>query len=381
MRKLKNIFLLFLCILCFSCSFFTSFTEEPSVNINLSFDKTKTSVSLGSMDIINLKTSNNQNNLDIRWIYDDSIIMAKTDNYGAVITGLKPGTTQIKAVYGSNSATCLVTVSNDTYAVNITNPYIYASTDIVDVKPNQTVKISASLFGGTMADINGYSFSIDNPSIASLSTEGNYCWITGLNSGMAKVTIRHTKAAFNYSVLVNCSNDGTNVSYITSKNNIITINLSENNKADFEVELKNPLSSEYFSAFTFEVVDTLGNPLSDKPVDISLVNGLNVSLTAIKAGQCYVRCKHPDAIYDFDILVRVIENAETAYIEPSTSLVTVSNNTETISVDLVNYSGQIEEDLFTWSFSENASEYIEYTLLNGTTNCSAQSELGLFCKS
>lgn len=370
MKKLFNYILIFLLVTSsFSCHFISSFTGETNNDdIMLSFDKSKASVSMGAMDIINLTASQNQNSASISWSYDESIISAKTDNYSAVITGLEPGTTTVTARCGSNSVSCVVTVSEDTYAVKVTNPYVYASQDYVCVKPNETVKLSAALFGGTVADINGYTWSLDKSSVASLTTEGNYCWITGLNDGIAKLTVKHNKAAYGYSVLVNCSSDGTNLCYITTSDNIITINLSESDSADFSVDLMNSPFSDYASGFTFSIVDSLGSALSNAPVSISNSGNLSVSLSANKVGECYVKCTHPSASYSLEILVRVIQNAETSYIEPSQTTVTVSDSGyENISVSLMNYSNTVDSSLFEWSFSENADEYIEYELLNGNS--------------
>ena len=358
---------LFLILFSFSsCTFISSFTEGPEVNVSLSFDKSKTSVNIGSMEVINLKASSNQNSASISWSYNEKVIFAKCDNYSAVITGLQPGTTTLTASCGSNSVSCVVTVTDDNYVVRVTNPYVYASTDYVHVNPNETVKISAALFGGTVADINGYSFTIDKPSVASLTTEGNYCWITGLKDGIAKISVKHNKAAYPYSVLVDCSSDGTNLSYITTTQNIITINLSESDTADFAVDLMNPVNSEYASDFTYSIVNSFGEEIASKPVVVSQAIGLNVTLKAYQTGECFVRCRHPMANYDLDILVRVIENAETAYIEPSQILATVSDkNYEYVTVDVNNYPGNINPSLFTWEFSENADEYIEYIIYNG----------------
>ena len=115
MRKKLSILISTFLLLCLtSCHFFASFTEVPEVELN--FDKNTSSLSIGEMDIINLKASGLQNEISITWEYDDSIIMAKTDNYSAVITGLKPGETTLKATCGQNSASCLITVSDESYA-------------------------------------------------------------------------------------------------------------------------------------------------------------------------------------------------------------------------------------------------------------------------
>ena len=349
-----------------SCRFANTLSEQPSVE--LTFDTNLSSISIGAMDVINLKASENQNKISITWEYDSSVINAQTDNYGAVITGLKPGTTTLKAVCGPSSTSCLITVTSDSHVVAIANPYVYASTDYVELKPNQTQKISASLFGGNSSDINGYTWSIDKPSVASLSTEGNYCWITGVNDGVAKITVKHNKAAYGFSILVNCSSDGSSLTYITTQENIITINKSESNTANFSVDLMNPLVEDYASGFTYMVVNELGQQVNGSLI-INGAGSLSVSLTANAVGDYYVRCSHPSAIYSLDILVRVIENAQTSFIEPSQTQVIVSGEEkQTVTLSLANYSGSVDSQLFSWSFSNNCDKYISYEIFNGASD-------------
>ena len=367
MKKISFVFISIFIITCFSCKFISSFSEDPVVE--LSFDKPSLTIDIGEMDIVNLSISSKskQSDITIIWEYDDSVIMARTDNYSAVFTALKSGTTTLKAICGDSSVSCLITVTDSTYSVPIINPYVYASSDYIQIKPNETQKISAALFGGTQSDVNGYTWSIDKPSVASLSTEGNYCWITGVNDGFAKLTVKHNKASFGYSVLINCSSDGKVVSYITTNENIITINKSEVNTADLAVDLMNPLVADYASGFSFSVVDELGNEIKDSLV-ITGSNGQNVSVAAYEIGNYYVRCSHPNAMYYLDILVRVIENVEVSYIEPSATQITINGNeTQSISVSLANYSGSIDNDLFSWSFSTNAEKYISYEIFNGSS--------------
>lgn len=357
-----------------SCHFWASLTDDLDPHVTLSFDKTSSTVAIGGMDYIQLELSDSQSSSTVTWSYDDSVVFAKTDNYGAVVTGLSSGSSTIKATCNGSSATCLVTVTTESYAATIANPYVYASVDYVDVKPSEKIRVSAALFGGTSADTSGFTWSVDKPSIASIAYEGNYCWISGVSSGIARVQVRHNKSAYPYSIIVNCSSDGTSVSYITTSSNIVTINLSEKSDSDFSVSLKNCSSSDYASGFTYSVVDSLGNEISDPPVSIADA-GLGIcSLTASKAGVCYVRCKHPLASYDLDVLVRVVEDAETAYIEPSSSIVTVSGGaSETVNLELLNYKGDVDSSLFSWSFSENAADYISYEVFNGSSNSTGDS--------
>ena len=369
-KRFGKFFLGCLCLamlaLAVSCNFVNSFSEEPSVQ--LSFDTNISSVRIGEMDVINLNAGKDQNKISVRWEYDSSIIDAKTDNYAAIITGLKPGQTTLKAICGASITSCMITVSDESYGVTISNPYVYASNDYIELKPNQTQRISASLFGGLPSDINGFSWSIDKPSVASLSTEGNYCWITGVNDGIAKLTVKHNKAAYGYSVLINCTSDGTTLTYVTTDENIITINKSKENTAEFAVDLANPLVEDYASGFTYSVIDELGKEVTGALV-ISGAGSLSVSVTAYDVGNYYVRCSHPSSNYPLDVLVRVIEDADTAYIEPSSTQVTVTGTeSQTVTLSLANYTGEVDNDLFSWNFSNNSDKYISYEIFNGVSD-------------
>lgn len=355
-----------------SCEFINSFTEKNEEIIELSFDKRKMSLAIGEMNVLNLTASKNQNGADIKWIYDETKISAVTDNYGAVITGLMPGNADITAVCGSNSVSCVITVSEETYAVKVNNPYVYASKDYVFLKPAETVKVTASLFGSTVSDMNGFTWSIDNPSVASIVSEGNYCWITGAGEGQAKISVKHNKSAFGYSILVNCAADEKSLCYITTKKNIVTINLSENNSADLTLSLVNNLKPDIESSFSYSFVDSNGSIISENiAVTSSFLTdeGVNVTVQASEPCECFLRVSHPDALYDMDVLVRVIKNADVSFIDPSQTYVTVSDSySENIDISIRNFDDVVNPELITWTFSENASDYIDFIIFNGSEN-------------
>jgi|GEM_PF-3261284 len=349
------------------CSFIGSMTDDHQEDIGLSFDKTKSEILVGQMDALNLKATASQNSASIEWSFDDSIIMARCDNYGAVITGIKPGTTTLTARSGRATTTCVVTVGDDLYAAAIANPYVYASEDYIEVSAGSTKKISAALFGGTAGDTSGFSWIIDKPSVAGISVEGNYCWVTGITEGFARVTARHQKAANSYSVLVNCTNDGTTFPYISTESNVITINTSEDTAANFTVTLENPPSSDWENSFTFSIVNADGSATSNPPCVVESASSNFVTIRAQKpTGECCVRCIHPYASYQLDILVRIVENAETAFINPSETTVTISGDEKkSVSVSLENYSGEFDASKLSWEFSSGYDEYLSYELLNG----------------
>ncbi len=199
MRGTKRIFnfvsLFAISMILFSCHFFLSFTEvEENVVSSVEFDKNSLELSVGSMDIINVSVSSTQgqNKETVTWSYDENIISATADNYSIVITGLRAGTTIIKASCGDKSAQSALTVVSEGETIKIENPYVYVSSDYVSIAPGDTEKVFASIYGGTQGDKNGFTFTSDKPGIASCYVEGNYCWITGKTEGLAKITCKHS---------------------------------------------------------------------------------------------------------------------------------------------------------------------------------------------
>ena len=214
-----------------NCSLVNSFDPKDFTIETISFNKTAVSLPYGSMDMLALKIepASAQADAGVAWEFDETVISGRADNFGLVITGIKAGETIVRAAAYGKTATCVVTVLPGSGETVIANPYVYSSAEYIEVASGDTVKVSGSLYGGTGSDSAGFIFTIDKPSVASLQAEGNYCWITGINEGIAKVTIRHPKAAYGYSFLVSCQADGRTVPYITTPSNILTIkDLSEN---------------------------------------------------------------------------------------------------------------------------------------------------------
>lgn len=367
----KFIFMLALSMTLSSCHFFASFSEGEDNKVNsVVFDKNSLELSVGAMDIINVAVSSTrgQNNETVTWSYDENIISATTDNYSIVITAISSGTTIIKASCGDKSAQCALTVTSEEETAKVQNPYVYVSADYVSIAPGDTEKVYASIYGGTAGDKNGFTFSSDKPGIASVYVEGNYCWITGKSEGLARITCKHSKCSYGYSFLVGVTASSIDVPYITTSSNILTVNKSTENTKSFTVDLKNAAYTTYKDDFTYSVVDAAGNIMTDPSISISASTN-KVTVTPLKSGSCYVKISHPSASYDFNVLVRVVENLEAAYINPSATYVVLNgSSSETIELsinDLPDGTG-VDSDKFEWAFSENAEDYLEYSIYNGS---------------
>jgi hypothetical protein len=333
---------------------------------SLSFDRSSLQVRSGGMDILSLTASpeSAQSALILSWEYDSTVISVLGDTYNAVITGLAPGSTTLRAQADSCTATCVVTVTADTVPQTFLYPYVSVNTDLVQLSPGTTEKITATLAGGLPSDLNGFSYTIDKPAVASLSSEGNYLWITGQAEGAARISVRHPKASYPSTFLVSCRTDGQAFPYITTASNIITINKSLENQSHFSVELKNAQGSDLFA---YTLTDADGNALANPPVGLAASANQGI-LTPITPGECYLKVTHDQALYPLTILVRVIENIDTVYIEPSSSLVQVFGTaSQTVSVSLMNLPPSVSSGTtdFSWTFPDDAATFIDTAVYGG----------------
>jgi hypothetical protein len=171
-----------------NCSLVNSFDPKDFAIDGISFNKTAASLGYGSMDMLSLKIDPVSAQVDaaVAWQFDETVISGRADNFGLVMTGIKAGETIVRATAYGKTATCVVTVLPGSGEPDVLFPYVYSNTDFIEVRPGDTAKAAASLYGGTASDINGFTFAIDKPAVASLTTEGNYVWITGQNEGIAK---------------------------------------------------------------------------------------------------------------------------------------------------------------------------------------------------
>ena len=339
MRKTHIFGALALLLLISSCKFFTSMKEPESktISINsLSLAKTSLSTQVGAMEYIQVLVKPNtvQKELKLKWSYDSSVIECDTSsNWGVTIKGLAEGQTTLRCSYEGYDATCIVTVNGfaENYE-NITEPYIYSNYSILQTTPGVSEKVFVSLYGGDASDIDGYNWTIDNSSVASIQPTGQYCIITAKEAGYARIKITHNKAAYPYYMGVYVFADATTVGYITTSNNIVTMNMDEGDKS-ISVSLVNGKDTSLDSQFKWEIINEQG---SEVPVTLSW-NGNNAVISPKQSGSCTLRITHPDAVYPLDILCRVIAIVKNVYIQPDKTVVTLTGDTtQTVSCELVN---------------------------------------------
>ena len=347
------------------CQFFASFKDPPkteTVEISgLTMSKVSLAMKVGSMDYVTIKVtpSTAQKECKFTWTYDEEIISCDTSSaWGVTIKAIKEGQTSLKCSYGGYDATCIITVSGfeEGYEQN-TEPYIYSNTTILQTAPGVSERVYVSLFGGDASDIDGYTWTIDNPSVASIEPTGQYCLVTAKDAGYARIKITHSKAVYPYYMGIYVFTDITKVTYITTENNIVTMNMDEGEKT-VSVNLVNGKEGTD-SQFKWEILSEEGN---ESPLGLEY-NGNKAVLSPVKAGSCTVRVTHPDAAYPLDILCRVVSIVNNVYINPDKTVITLDGtNTETITslIEGLDFS-EYDIDGFRYSLDkDNTAEIISF---------------------
>lgn len=358
-----------------ACSFISSNDEDEDSDIGfLRLDNSSVSISIGEMGMLNLSIGKNQKYANVKWDFDSSIIsVSSSNNYGIVFSGQKEGSTTLTASCNGYSSTCVIKVNSSIYSPTIENPYIYCSQDYVSVEPGKTKKIYASAFGVSGSVLSSWEWNIDKSSVASLVTEGNYCWITGNSSGVAKLTVSNSAvSSYSYSVIINVSDSGKDFCYITTNQNVITMNLSESNETEFSVSLKNPSESSYDnSLYEYSLVDSSGKITTSAECGFSVVKNYDkFNITASKTGICKILITHPLATYGLEVLVRAETNADLSYVNATTqSLLVSSEKSGTVSFSVVNSVNNeyCDPSLFSYSFSDNYEDYVSCLISGGAT--------------
>lgn len=323
-----------------SCDFFADGDLESSSSgsstvevTSLKLDKTKLSLKVGSLEYISIDYKPSNAEFKPSFSYDETKIEVNSKDNGVVVKGLEEGQTQFTVSCNNKSATCIITITGFEIGYEkIVEPYIYSNTNILQLSPGLSEKVFVSLYGGSAADINNYTWSVEDSSVCKVDPSGQYGLIKAIAPGYTRIKVSHTKAAYPYYMGVYVFDDPTKATYITTANNIVTMN-QDDGEQTINVSLVNSLETSRESDFNWEIIN---DNSSETPINFTY-NGNKAVITPKKSGYCTLRITHPDAVYPLDILCRVITIVKNVYIEPDTSILTLSGNKEEkITSKLVN---------------------------------------------
>jgi hypothetical protein len=297
----------------------------------------------------------------ISWEYDETKIAVDPDTYGAVVTGVGEGETYVKAKVDGLSATALVTVQG--FAADYTtDPYLYSNYNVIELAPGDAETVSVSLYGGQSWDLEAVSWTVSDPSVASISTSRNNAVVHALKTGSAQITATHPNCAYGYTMIAYVHADALAESHLTTESNVVSLNTADASPRTLAVSVQNPSSPVRQSGFSWSFVDASG-ALSQTSSVISLsANGETALVAPLSTGLQKVRVSYDDCAYPLDILVRVTTTVANVYITPSTATLTVSGGSQTYTVyaDVTGYAGFADPDAFAWTAPDGAGEFMDF---------------------
>ena len=377
MKKNIKRFFIFVGIIFLSSSFFNckmfidKFTKQKSKKEvlldSMNWNKTSIDLKIGGMDniLLNAKPENKRSEANIVYEYNSAIINLIIDSRGVIVEGLKNGKTTLSAINGKITTTCIINVSG--YDENYEKePYIYSTSNIVQLKPGTQERIAVSLYGGSAEDSQKFTWKNEKNEVVEIAPNGQFCLLNAKTEGNSKITITHPKAAYPYSILVYNLPDTQKATYISTTENVITL---QKNKGDKEISvvMENPPDNFNSSLFKWELIQNEGEVCS---IDF---NREKCVITPLHAGTAMIKISHPAAPYPLEILARVVELVKNVYITPSDTFVEISGDeTKTISLELEGTSENYDVNEFQWNIPDNEvityNHYGNEILLSGKKN-------------
>ncbi len=315
----------------------------------LSWNKMTVDLKVGGMDSIMLtaRPENKRQDAVISYNYNAEIIKVISDSRGVIIEGLKSGKTTLSAVNGKLTTNCIINV--DGYDANYKkDPYIYSSNNIIQLKPGSQERVAVSLYGGSAEDSQHFTWVNEKNDVAEIAANGQFCVIKAKGEGNSKITITHPKAAYPYTMLVYSLPDTQNPVYITTRENVITLQKDKGEK-QISVSMQNAKDNINPSLYKWELVKKEGDNVCsvDSNQDKAVITPLN-------QGTALLKVSHPAASYPLEILVRVVELVNNVYIEPSSTYVEVKGSeSKNIKVELKGYTETYDVNAFDWQIPEN----------------------------
>lgn len=294
-----------------------------------------------------IKPATMQGEVTVSVDFDSSILsLVSKDNNGITIKGLRAGQSQLKVSVGNVSDTAIVSVTGQGTAIQ-GEKYIYSNFSLVELPVGTQSKINVSLYGGSISDVNGYTYSIEDPSIAKLTPSGQYCLIDAKAEGFTRIKVTHAQASYPYYINLLSFSDGRKTPFITTNKDVLTLKKTTG-KELVEVSIKNA-TTQYSNNFTW----TIKNIGSETPFSITPL-GNKCEINPLAAGLANIEVTHPDIAYPLTILVRVVTIVDNVYIEPSTTELTLSGSTnKSISASLSGIE-DYDNDEFIWEVDDES---------------------------
>ena len=309
-----------------------------------------------------MSPNENQGKCNVSWNWDKNFINAKTDNFGAIIDAVNPGSTFIKAECNGIVSTCIIHIApNGEEAYK--NPYIYSNDAVVQMQPQRTYTVTASLFGGSVSEMEDFVWSIEDSSIADISYARNNCVISSKKAGSTKLVCSHPNSKYDYTFIIFVYKDKLTESYITTDYNVLTVDKNEETKRTVKVDLINPPGAAYKNGFTWNYSDEQSKEIINFNANLD-----TAVIEPLKNGVAKLTVIHEDAQFPLEIIVRVTTIVKNVYINLSQSTVVLndSESPSTVTATVSNYAGYVEPDAFQFVVPPEASVLAEVESVGNT---------------
>jgi hypothetical protein len=300
-----------------------------------------------------------------------------TDNTALVEISANGAKATVRSVAGGGKATVrvshpLATNTLDIH-IHIGDEYEYKNTNVAYIDtPSDTLLLHAgdedTVFQAVLAhteksipDTTGFSFSIKNTTIAtvSFSSNTNTCFISPKSPGQTILTITHAEAVYDKEVLIivdRAAGDAGSIPYITTTQNVITVVSGE--YATATVTLANAVSHDP-AAWEWKAQDT-------RIAQIIVNNGSTAMIKGDAPGTTFITVFHPDSPHSLRLIIMCLDAAIISakpYIKTNTSIATIKKESSvTITAEMIG-GNETDHAGFVWSSSDSA-----FALISGSGN-------------
>ena len=351
MKKAFVLFSLLISVLFLSCDLEPE--EEQKLSL-LEFQKTCIEMNIGDSQTVYIKHQPDGVNPSINYSTSNKgvVSLSGESGDGVVITALTAGSDIVIAKCDGLTAYLEVKVGTD---LTYIEPYIVLPYTTLEVERGKNVSIIASLYGGKASDNSQFKWKCDSSCIT-YQESGNCLNLTAVKSGVARITVEHSKSKYSSSMLVVVPDSAAAVKYLTTSNNVIKV-YKGSDKVTFTTEVRG--GTEADNLYTnFSCVE------NGSIVSLSYSNG-RCEVVGKECGVAVIRASNSFCSESIDITVIVSDSSEIGYISCDNDFVIIDGNNYAVVTAKVMMNGDIDY-----------SQYFDYEVKDpDIVECSNQGNL------
>ena len=240
----------------------------------------------------------------ITWTLEKPGIIALAPNgSSAHVTALQEGETKVIVSHpdSQNALTLFVKVGSEYIHNNPKTAFISLNADTISlVKDAKPATLKATLTNGAGA-AGGFSFIIDHPEIASLSsTDEGVCVITPVKAGQAQIEVKNKYCSLSRKVLLlvaNSPEELKGLTYLTTNTNVVTVYKGQNK--NITVAVRNSESP---------IIDGFQWKSANKEIaTVEQSSGANAVIHGNELGTTRLTVSNTHCLYPLDIIVQCVD--------------------------------------------------------------------------